>query len=302
MSKKERYAIIYHTDKEWFNFLVNKGLTENVNFWTKEKLNINQKHFPFFFKTSDQKIVGYADYLYQEKLTISQAWDIFGPRNGVNDFSDFKIKLKKVLNIDNVEDTNQKIRCTVLTNVIKFEKSVDLKQIGVAGMQTMKYIDKTLSDRIFELAGIFNNSNLEINVSAVEPKFVKSLVKTRAFQSRLREEVLNLYDGKCVICGIDNPELLNVSHIVPVSKKEEYAGKPENTLLLCKLHDAMFDRGLISIDSEGRIVISRKLENTKSEKLIREIEEIKGKKLNIDLSKSRDFIKWHYDHIFDKKL
>lgn len=301
--KEDRYAIIYHTDKNWLNFLINRNLTNNVNFWTKNKLtwiNKNQTRFPFFFKTSDGEIVGYSDYIEQKELTLLEAWNEFGTRNGVKSYEELKNKIRDTLKISDINDKTR-INCTILNNLVIFSKPIKLEEIEIKGMQTDKYINKNLVDKILELSNLYKPGKdkvVEIELSEVKPEFRKSITKTRLFQTQLRKEVLKLYNEKCVICGIDNKILLNVSHIKPVNEGLEDAGKPENTLLLCKLHDAMFDKGLISIDKEGKIVISKQLESTKSEKLKKEINEIKEKKINLDLSKSKEFLNWHYNHNF----
>lgn len=86
-----------------------------------------------------------------------------------------------------------------------------------------------------------------------------SYVKVRVNQSVFRRRLLIRY-GKCCLCNIKNEEILRASHIKPwsVSSKEEKVDV-DNGLLLCPNHDALFDRGLISFDENGTIVISEKL-------------------------------------------
>ncbi len=60
-------------------------------------------------------------------------------------------------------------------------------------------------------------------------------VKTRVNQSVFRQMVLANYSAKCAISGIDIPELLLASHIMPWSINEEHRLNPENGICLSAL-------------------------------------------------------------------
>jgi hypothetical protein len=63
----------------------------------------------------------------------------------------------------------------------------------------------------------------------------------------------------CEVTGIDDPELLRVSHIVPWSEDKAHRLNPENVILLSSLWDTAFDRGLVSFDDEGIAIFSKSL-------------------------------------------
>lgn len=79
-----------------------------------------------------------------------------------------------------------------------------------------------------------------------------------AVQQKFREEVLKKYNQKCLLCEIDIVELLIASHIKGYSHCErlEEASSTNNGLLLCAHHDALFDKGIISFDLLGKIIVS----------------------------------------------
>lgn len=66
--------------------------------------------------------------------------------------------------------------------------------------------------------------------------------------------------------GISISELLIASHIKPwkVSNNEDEKTNPRNGLCLNALHDKAFDRGLITIDKNYKIIVSSKLKEKKS--------------------------------------
>src|SRR3989338_6080158 len=90
-----------------------------------------------------------------------------------------------------------------------------------------------------------------------EGKTREAIVKIRVNQSFFRSSVLASYDNKCCITGIQLTDLLIASHIVPWSKDEKNRLNPENGLCLNSFHDRAFDKGLITIDTDYKIKISK---------------------------------------------
>jgi len=87
----------------------------------------------------------------------------------------------------------------------------------------------------------------------------QALVKVRINQGVFREQLLRKY-SHCCLCGVSNPDLLIASHIKPWSEASpEEKVDVNNGLLLCPNHDRVFDRGLISFDDNGAILISDEL-------------------------------------------
>ena len=84
------------------------------------------------------------------------------------------------------------------------------------------------------------------------------LVKTRMNQSFFRQMILSSYDYKCCLTGIDIPELLIASHIIPWSKDEKNRLNPQNGLCLNTLHDKAFDRGFITFDDNYNLTFAPK--------------------------------------------
>ncbi|WP_035613601.1 HNH endonuclease [Haloferula sp. BvORR071] len=85
---------------------------------------------------------------------------------------------------------------------------------------------------------------------------VSVTVKQRRGQEYFRDAVLNNFGGACGVTGIPVRELLVASHILPWKTHEAERLNVRNGLCLSRLHDAAFDRGLISFDDELRMVIS----------------------------------------------
>lgn len=84
------------------------------------------------------------------------------------------------------------------------------------------------------------------------------LVMIRVNQSQFRKIVLSNFNNQCCITGINMPQLIVASHIVPWSKDERNRLSPQNGLALNALHDKAFDKHLITITEDLKIKISNK--------------------------------------------
>jgi predicted restriction endonuclease len=86
-----------------------------------------------------------------------------------------------------------------------------------------------------------------------------SLIQIRIGQGKFREDLVRLWGG-CSLTGYENISLLIASHIKPwnVANNKERLD-PYNGFLLLPNLDKVFDKGLITFEENGRILISRHL-------------------------------------------
>ena len=125
-----------------------------------------------------------------------------------------------------------------------------------------------------------------------EGKTREAIVKARVNQALFRKIILSSYDEKCCITGIDNSELLIASHIVPWSRDNINRMNPKNGVCLNALHDRAFDKGLITINEEYKVVVSTKIKH-----------ELLLKYDRVPISPGRfppdqNFLKFHRNEIF----
>lgn len=88
------------------------------------------------------------------------------------------------------------------------------------------------------------------------------LVIQRVGQNLFREGLLDLWEGRCAVTGLAVPELLRASHIKPWADCATDAERLDvyNGILLAPHLDAAFDRGFITLQDDGAIIISDALE------------------------------------------
>jgi len=108
-------------------------------------------------------------------------------------------------------------------------------------------------------------SEIEISDLPKTGKERETTVKVRVNQNFFRKTVLAAYSFKCCITGLDVPELLNASHIIPWSKDEVNRMNPRNGLCLNAIHDRAFDRGFLTITPELTIKVSKSLKQFKND-------------------------------------
>ena len=93
------------------------------------------------------------------------------------------------------------------------------------------------------------------------PTESKRTVKVRLAQNFFRRTVLAAYHGCCCVSDNPVPELLIASHILPWAAFPEHRANPSNGLCLSHIHDAAFDKGLITFDETRALVLSKRLKD-----------------------------------------
>ena len=111
------------------------------------------------------------------------------------------------------------------------------------------------------------------------------------------------YSGKCAISGIDLPELLFASHIVPWAKNEQERLNPENGICLSALYDKAFDKGLIGVNDQYQILLSEKIKKRKNKDFYGQyFASLENKSLILPQKylPRKEFIQYHLDMVFEK--
>lgn len=96
----------------------------------------------------------------------------------------------------------------------------------------------------------------------------KSLIDTRLGQGKFRAALDFRWNNKCAVTDISTRELLRASHIKPW-KDSNNSEKldPNNGLLLSANIDALFDKGLITFNNNGEMILSTDLEESTTSKM-----------------------------------
>lgn len=135
----------------------------------------------------------------------------------------------------------------------------------------------------------------DIETSSLSQTEKRALIQSRLGQGLFRSRLIEYWSG-CAINKIRNPDLLRASHIKPwsVSTNNERLD-PYNGILLSPNFDQVFDRGYISFNDEGEILISGALNPTERQAL--------GISSEIKISltaKHTKYLQYHRNHVFKK--
>lgn len=95
---------------------------------------------------------------------------------------------------------------------------------------------------------------IETSTDKIETSTDLALQRRRRGQQRLRKLALENYGGRCALCDLEDEQIIWTSHIVHWAESEDGRGDLTNVVILCKLHDSLFEFGFWSLDDELRVL------------------------------------------------
>lgn len=128
-----------------------------------------------------------------------------------------------------------------------------------------------------------------------------SQVKRRKGQDYFRRMVIANYNGHCALSGIDIPQLLLASHIIPWAENRKERLNPCNGICLSALYDRAFDQGLIGFNSQYKTILSTRIIKNEGKDYYEEyFAPIAGRKLTVPTIYKPEpkFLEWHMDEVF----
>lgn len=134
------------------------------------------------------------------------------------------------------------------------------------------------------------------------PTESQATVKVRRGQQFFRQSVLTAYNISCCISGINVPRLLVASHIKPWGKFPDCRLNPKNGLCLSTLHDAAFDSGLITLDENLNVLLSKRLRGFFPQRSLEQnFVPFEGRPIRLPEKLAEpdgDFLRYHREEIF----
>jgi putative restriction endonuclease len=156
-----------------------------------------------------------------------------------------------------------------------------------------------------------SDAAVDVSVDAIKllqrpegPTEGTSEVKVRRGQRFFRQAVMNAYGSRCAITGLGIRELLVASHIIPWSKAEDHRLDPQNGIALNALHDKAFDQGLITFDTDLRLVIAPSLRDHFANATVAQIfKAYEGQPLSFPAEAAgpkAEYLEYHRNKVFDQ--
>lgn len=150
-----------------------------------------------------------------------------------------------------------------VSNLITNNQIPTLNETASLKEQIKKSDEKKHKKRILK-----SIDNLQKKISLLSATEQSSIIKSRIGQGYFRDMLINKYSCKCALCDITTESMLTASHIKEWSISSDTEKLDiNNGLLLCKHHDALFDKHLISFDSTGKLIVSPTLSPSECESL-----------------------------------
>jgi len=116
----------------------------------------------------------------------------------------------------------------------------------------------------------------------------------RKSHEKFRKDLLPLWENKCALCEIELPVLLQASYSKPwKDSTDSERVDPYNGILLCYNHDALYAKGYIAFDGQGKLHISASIPEDDYV-----IYNIYPKKRIARYEENKPYFKWHKRNIF----
>ncbi len=213
---------------------------------------------------------------------------------------------------DNIGRTSSALAMK-LTNIASLDPAITstgrkgLKGASAADRKMWEEMENDWENFVLEseksIADLITNETQFKNPEPSDYTGKNKLVQTtaRVGQSFFRTAVLSAYNSECCITGLSETRLLVASHIIPWREDESNRLNPRNGLLLSMLHDKAFDLGIITINDDMTIYVSRK-NITKDKYFDTSIGHYDGKKIKLPekFQPDADFLAYHRENIFER--
>ena len=230
----------------WFKF--GKGSVKDYFefIWGKsEELATDEQHIKYIKENNIRSSVSYSRLYEISDLKLhSSPWGKFG-NGSIKDYFEFIWGKSEELATDDQHIKYIKENDIKNSNLYKIlYKKSDLK---LHSKPWRKFGNGSIKD-YFD--SIYNNIEYKQTEKTSEQKI-------RTTQGIFRKKLLNRWNNKCAVSGIQNNNLLIASHIIPWSESNDFQRMDVNNGLLLASHfDNLFDKYLISFDQDGKILIS----------------------------------------------
>ena len=159
-------------------------------------------------------------------------------------------------------------------------------------------VAKAICNKLSDLEAQTDIDRRRDYINSLPEKDRKAFINARNGHGRFRNKLIEHWEGKCSVTECKMTNVLIASHIKPWRDCNiEEALDHLNGLLLMPNLDALFDKGFISFDDNGKIIISSQLSNDDLKKL--------GVNVKMKLQKTPNeqrkiYLEYHRENIFQE--
>lgn len=300
-------AYVGVTDGDWYRYLAARPELTEANFWRPGggkafgALSLGE---PFLFKMHHphHRIVGGAWFTGFVRLSVIEAWEVFGQANGVETLEQLQHK------VDGYRGavSSEAIGCVMLQDLTFFP-------VEEAETVPADYARNVVQGKTYRLDDLREDSGVwraayrltSPGVFTAEPGRVPgevfgaaASVTRRLGQRSFQALVLDAYGRRCAVTQEKIRPVLQAAHILPVARGGEH--RLDNGLLLRSDVHTLFDAGYLSVDKDYRLRVNprirREFDNgddyyALSSTQVRLPERVADRP-------GREFLEWHNDVVF----
>jgi putative restriction endonuclease len=253
------------TDYDWFRFLSALPGIDEVNFWQPGGQTNFQALRPgelFLFKLHAPRnfIVGGGVFARADILPISLAWEAFDVSNGAPSFAEMRRRVALYREMPDDPRQDYSIGCRVLTQPFFLTENqwIPVPASWSRHIQQGRIYDADAGDGRLLWEAVMERSTLQRDAAIASPRHGSPiLIRPRLGQGAFRVSVTSVYQHRCTVTGERTLPILDAAHIRPYEEGGEH--DVTNGLLLRTDIHRLFDKGYVTISSDGRFEVGQRL-------------------------------------------
>jgi putative restriction endonuclease len=261
-------AFVGVTDWDWFDLLSKIPGIDEVNFWQpggnrRFSALVPGELFLFKLHSPANFIVGGGFFSYSTLLPSSLVWDAFKEKNGARTLLDMRARIGRLRKSASPRYEDFVIGNILLTQPFFFSKSewIAVPDDWSPNIVTGKRYDLTIDPGLSLWRGIQERISGRPALPGIGedmPRYGEPvLIRPRLGQGGFRIQVTDAYDKRCAVTGEKTLPVLEAAHIRPYADGGEHE-IPNGILFRSDIH-TLFDRGYVTVDSEYRFEVSRRI-------------------------------------------
>lgn len=256
------------TDRSWFEFhTANQSL--EVNFWApggERSFGAIPEGGLFLFKLKSpvNKIVGGGWFVKSTTLPLELAWKVYAKGNGAGMLSEFRENIVRMRGkMGKTTGPNETIGCTLLTDCFWLPEDQWIEQPADWAPNIVQ--GKCYEHAEGEGARLWQQVQERLRARPSDPTVAQDqerygtpyMAKPRLGQAGFRVAVLDAYGRRCAVTEEKTLPVLEAAHITPYSEGGSH--EVSNGLLLRSDFHTLFDQGYLTIDTDYRLLVSKRL-------------------------------------------
>ena len=296
------------TDYNWFKFLSTLPEVTEVNFWQpggKTNFRALQPGELFLFKLHAPRnfIVGGGVFAQSSILPVSLAWDSFGQNNGAASLTEMRKRISYYRREDEDPRQDYAIGCRILTQpfFLSEDSWIPVPKSWALNIVTGRRYDTDEEDGRHLWTVITDHLT-----ARPQPQFAEAqarygeptLIRPRLGQGTFRVAVTDVYQRRCAVTGERTLPILDAAHIRPYAEGGPH--EVTNGLLLRTDIHRLFDLGYVTVTTEGRFEVGRRLKDDFENG--RHYYAMQGQPVAMPLAPrfqpTREALEWHQTHKF----